>query len=72
MVCERVFDRCIECKGRDNMTMFLVQFKKPFDCSGCVKEQAPLLSYADPVSEPVFDSDDDEEEESTVESELWD
>ncbi|KAF7124911.1 hypothetical protein RHSIM_Rhsim12G0186400 [Rhododendron simsii] len=71
VVCERVFDRCIECKGRDNKTMILVQFKKPFDCSGSAKEQAPLLSYADPVSEPDSDSDDDEEE-SPVESEPWD
>ncbi|KAF7123289.1 hypothetical protein RHSIM_Rhsim12G0184700 [Rhododendron simsii] len=38
---------------------------------GSAKEQAPLLSYADPVSEPDSDSDDDEEE-SPVESEPWD
>ncbi|KAI8529363.1 hypothetical protein RHMOL_Rhmol12G0219700 [Rhododendron molle] len=69
VLCGRVFDRCIECKGLDNMTMILVQFKKPFECSGSAKEQAPLLSYADPVS----DSDlDDDEEESPVESEPWD
>ncbi|XP_058192261.1 probable protein phosphatase 2C 60 [Rhododendron vialii] len=66
VVCERVFDRCIECKGRDNMTVILVQFKKPFDCSGSTKEQAPLLSYADPVFEPDSDSDDDEEESPVV------
>ncbi|PSR96000.1 Protein like [Actinidia chinensis var. chinensis] len=60
VVCERVFDNCIApCvegrSGCDNMTMILVQFKKPFDCT---LEQPPLISYPDPPPyDPYSDSD---------------
>lgn len=42
-VCERVFDRCLAPsaggEGCDNMTMILVQFKKPVDLDASVGEK---------------------------------
>ncbi|CAL5373267.1 unnamed protein product [Camellia sinensis] len=65
VLCERVFDRCIAPlaggKGCDNMTMILVQFKKPFGDSVSAKEQ-PFLWYPDPHSDPDSDSDPDTDE----------
>ena len=65
MLCERVFDRCIAPlaggKGCDNMTMILVQFKKPFGDSVSAKEQ-PFLWYPDPHSDADPDSDSDTDE----------
>ncbi|KAF5957214.1 hypothetical protein HYC85_004439 [Camellia sinensis] len=65
VLCERVFDRCIAPlaggKGCDNMTMILVQFKKPFGDSVSTKEQ-PFLWYPDPHSDPDSDSDSDTDE----------
>ncbi|GMP34451.1 hypothetical protein CsSME_00007312 [Camellia sinensis var. sinensis] len=65
VLCERVFDRCIAPlaggNGCDNMTMILVQFKKPFGDSVSAKEQ-PFLWYPDPHSDPDPDSDSDTDE----------
>ncbi|KAL7222436.1 hypothetical protein ACSBR1_024182 [Camellia fascicularis] len=65
VLCERVFDRCIAPiaggKGCDNMTMILVQFKKPFGNSVSAKEQ-PFLWYPDPHSDPDSDSDSNTDE----------
>jgi protein phosphatase 1G len=47
VVCERVFDRCLAPsaggEGCDNMTMILVQLKKPVDIDASVGDQ-PLSS----------------------------
>ncbi|XAR67817.1 Phosphoprotein phosphatase [Bertholletia excelsa] len=62
-VCEKVFDRCLAPtsggEGCDNMTMILVQFKKPIECSSSGKEQ-PLQAFPDP---PHFDTEEDPEME---------
>ncbi|KAA8540556.1 hypothetical protein F0562_024525 [Nyssa sinensis] len=54
VVCEKVFDRCLAPsaggEGCDNMTMILVQFKKPFDSGG--KEQ-PVLSDKQSESDQI-------------------
>uniref|UniRef100_A0A5B7BF46 PPM-type phosphatase domain-containing protein n=1 Tax=Davidia involucrata TaxID=16924 RepID=A0A5B7BF46_DAVIN len=54
VVCERVFDRCLAPsaggEGCDNMTMILVQFKKPFNSRG--KDQ-PLLSDQQSESDQI-------------------
>ncbi|KAL7191539.1 hypothetical protein ACSBR2_023590 [Camellia fascicularis] len=67
VLCERVFDRCIAPiaggKGCDNMTMILVQFKKPFGNSVSAKEQ-PFLWYPDPHSDPDSDSDSDSDSDT--------
>lgn len=43
VICERVFDRCLAPtaggEGCDNMTMILVQFKKPVDLDSSVGKQ---------------------------------
>ena len=44
-VCERVLDRCLAPstaggEGCDNMTMILVQFKKPCQSTGLAEEQS--------------------------------
>lgn len=45
VICERVFDRCLAPsaggEGCDNMTMILVQFKKPFTLNAVSAEQLP-------------------------------
>ncbi|KAI8017559.1 putative protein phosphatase 2C 60 [Camellia lanceoleosa] len=74
VLCERVFDRCIAPlaggKGCDNMTMILVQFKKPFGDSVSAKEQ-PFLWYPDPHSDPDSDSDSDSDtDEIPIEPEV--
>ena len=47
-VIEKVFDRCIAPsaggEGCDNMTMILVQFKKPPSSSASTKDHQPLSS----------------------------
>lgn len=54
VVCEKVFDRCLAPsaggEGCDNMTMILVQFKKPLNSSASTKEQ-PLPSYQKPETD---------------------
>lgn len=53
-VCEKVFDNNIAASvggvGCDNMTMILIQFKKPFDDGNPSAKNEPLLSYPDPKS----------------------
>lgn len=43
VICERVFDRCLAPmaggEGCDNMTMILVQFKKPFNSGASTADQ---------------------------------
>lgn len=60
-ICERVFDNNIAPLaggvGCDNMTMILIQFKKPFDFSLSARDE-PLLSYPD----PQYDQSEEEEE----------
>lgn len=51
-VCERVFDRCLAPstaggEGCDNMTMILVQFKKPAQSSAPAEEQSSSNELAD-------------------------
>lgn len=52
VVCERVFDRCLAPtaggEGCDNMTMILVQFKKPFNQSATSPEEQPSSSNQPP------------------------
>ncbi|KAB2612708.1 protein phosphatase 2C 11 [Pyrus ussuriensis x Pyrus communis] len=47
VVCERVFERCLAPssggEGCDNMTMILVQFKKPVNSTASVENQ-PIAS----------------------------
>ncbi|KAM3711277.1 hypothetical protein ACB098_01G098200 [Castanea mollissima] len=55
VVCERVFDRCLAPstaggEGCDNMTMVLVQFKKPIQSPPSVDEQSSPSKTADPES----------------------
>ena len=53
-ICERVFDRCLAPtaggEGCDNMTMILVQFKKPVG-SGASSEQQPPLTDQTPATD---------------------
>ena len=53
-ICERVFDRCLAPtaggEGCDNMTMILVQFKKPVG-SGTSSEQKPPLTDQAPTTD---------------------
>ena len=48
VICERVFDRCLAPsaggEGCDNMTMILVQFKKPFNPNAASAEELPSSS----------------------------
>lgn len=45
MICEKVFDRCLAPsvggEGCDNMTMILVQFKKPASSSAIEDQSQP-------------------------------
>ncbi|KAH7547500.1 hypothetical protein FEM48_Zijuj01G0316600 [Ziziphus jujuba var. spinosa] len=57
-VCERVFDRCVAPtaggEGCDNMTMILIQFKRPFSADASVADQclsSEQSSKVDKVSE---------------------
>ncbi|XP_012450275.1 probable protein phosphatase 2C 60 [Gossypium raimondii] len=52
VVCERVLDRCLAPstatgEGCDNMTMVLVQFKKPIKCASSSEEQSSQSKSAD-------------------------
>ena len=44
-VCEKVFDKCLAPssggEGCDNMTMIVVQFKKPIQASASARKQNP-------------------------------
>lgn len=61
-ICERVFDRCLApvagAEGCDNMTMILVQFKKPFKVGASVGDQlsacyqTPSQDEASPHDQP--------------------
>ncbi|KAJ6956190.1 hypothetical protein NC652_007325 [Populus alba x Populus x berolinensis] len=56
-VCERVFDRCLapskkDGKGCDNMTMIVVQFKKPIGSPASADEQSSQSEPADGESKP--------------------
>lgn len=55
-VCEKVFDRCLAPsaggEGCDNMTMILVQFKKPSE-SGTSTEDQPLPSDQQPKTDGI-------------------
>ncbi|XP_031269914.1 probable protein phosphatase 2C 60 isoform X1 [Pistacia vera] len=58
-ICERVFEKCLAPvaggEGCDNMTMILVQFKKPFNAGASVAEQPSACdqpSSCDQPSEP--------------------
>ncbi|KAJ6957010.1 hypothetical protein NC653_039052 [Populus alba x Populus x berolinensis] len=56
-VCERVFDRCLAPstaggEGCDNMTMIVVQFKKPVGSPASADEQSSLSEPADTESKP--------------------
>ncbi|KAJ6862131.1 protein phosphatase 2C 60 [Populus alba x Populus x berolinensis] len=56
-VCERVFDRCLAPstaggEGCDNMTMIVVQFKKPIGSPASADEQSSLSEPADTESKP--------------------
>lgn len=52
VICERVFDRCLAPtaggEGCDNMTMILVQFKKPFNPNAASPEEQPSSSSQPP------------------------
>lgn len=52
VVCERVLDRCLapstaSGEGCDNMTMILVQFKKPIQRTSSANEQSSGTESAD-------------------------
>lgn len=55
VICERVFDRCLAPtaggEGCDNMTMILVQFKKPFNSGDSSSEPQPSTGGDDSTSE---------------------
>ena len=67
VVCERVFDRCLAPsaggEGCDNMTMILVQLKKPVDIDASVGDQ-PLSS-----DQPSKTETETETDRSSVETE---
>ncbi|KAK6267771.1 hypothetical protein QUC31_011931 [Theobroma cacao] len=54
-ICERVFDRCLAPtaggEGCDNMTMILVQFKKPAGSGTSSEQQPPTLTDQTPAPE---------------------
>lgn len=61
VVCERVFDRCLAPtaggEGCDNMTMILVQFKKPFSNpenvnAASTSAEEPPSSFNQTLSDP--------------------
>ncbi|XVF35688.1 hypothetical protein REPUB_Repub18cG0167600 [Reevesia pubescens] len=57
VVCERVFDRCLAPstatgEGCDNMTMILVQFKKPIKSAASADEQSSHSKSVDAESKP--------------------
>jgi protein phosphatase 1G len=57
-VCERVLDRClapsiIGGEGCDNMTMIVVQFKKPIGSTASADEQSSQSEPAVAESKPV-------------------
>jgi protein phosphatase 1G len=56
-VCERVLDRCLAPstaggEGCDNMTMIVVQFKKPIGSPASADEQSSQSEPADADSKP--------------------
>lgn len=56
-VCERVLDRCLAPStmggaGCDNMTMILVQFKKPIQSTGLAVEQSSTDEQAESEENP--------------------
>lgn len=58
-VCERVLDRCLAPstatgEGCDNMTMILVQFKKPLNSNSGVAEPSPPPAQPDPAGIPQW------------------
>lgn len=57
VICEKVFDRCLAPsaggEGCDNMTMILVQFKKPFIPYAASAEELPSSS-----NQPSSDSNE--------------
>jgi len=60
-VCERVLDRCLAPstaggEGCDNMTMILVQFKKPAQSSVPAEEQSSSNEPAESHVEPKVES----------------
>ncbi|KAJ0008216.1 hypothetical protein Pint_30349 [Pistacia integerrima] len=66
-ICERVFEKCLAPvaggEGCDNMTMILVQFKKPFNAGASVAEQPSACdqpSSCDQPSEPEISTADTE------------
>ncbi|PHU29071.1 putative protein phosphatase 2C 60 [Capsicum chinense] len=57
-VCERVLDRCLAPstagdEGCDNMTMILVQFKKPFQSGASLAEELPATTEANTEGKPA-------------------
>ncbi|CAK9141319.1 unnamed protein product [Ilex paraguariensis] len=58
MVCERVLDRCLAPstaggEGCDNMTMILVQFKKPIQSTAAADDKSSASKQADTESKPT-------------------
>ncbi|KDP33503.1 hypothetical protein JCGZ_07074 [Jatropha curcas] len=60
VVCERILDRCLAPstaggEGCDNMTMILVQFKKPIQPTATANDQSSQSEFADAETKPEED-----------------